>query len=1033
MLYPRSADKALSDELFRNPGSEYRGAPFWSWNCELKKDELLWQLDVLKQMGLGGAHMHVRTGLATPYLGDEHMALVKACVEKCRREHMHAWLYDEDRWPSGAAGGLVTKDPQYRARHLLFTATPYGQAETARENTDSSARAMRSENGILLACYDVQLDEDGCLACARRIGEDERAAGRKWYAYVETDLPNAWYNNQTYANTLDEKTIDRFIEVTYERYLACVGDDFGGLIPAIFTDEPQFAHKATLDFASEIKDVMLPWTDDVPETFRAAYGEDILEHLPELLWELPGGRRSIVRYHYHDHIAERFAQAFADRCGRWCAQHNLMLTGHMMEEPTLRSQTAALGEAMRSYRSFQLPGIDMLCARFEFTTAKQAQSAAHQYGRPGVTSELYGVTGWAYDFRGHKLQGDWQAALGVTVRVQHLAWVSMKGEAKRDYPASISYQSPWWKDYAFVEDHFARVNTALTRGKPVVRVGVIHPIESYWLHWGPEDQTAGVRGALDQQFERLTRWLLMGGIDFDFICESLLPDLCAQGSAPLLVGEMAYDAVVVPACETLRSTTLERLEAFREAGGQLIFLGDAPELEDAVPSPRGRALWQASTRASFGQNSVLEALRGVRIVDIRNSDGSRTDNLLHQLRRDGDGLWLFLAHGCLPYSKDIPREQRIRITVEGAYGVRVYDTQTGDIRAADYEIAGGKTVIRASLYDCGSLLLRLDAAACTPAAARTEAPAPKRRALKVASLVDYALDEPNAYLLDKAEYALDGGAYREAQELLRADNVLRAELGYPSRRAAVAQPWTVQEEKPEHTVRLRFSVDCAEAFAPVKLALEDADIAKVWLNGHAVLSTPDGWYVDKSIGTIPLGGLQKGRNAIEIELPFGRRTNVEWWYLLGDFGVRVAGEAREIVPRAQKLGFDSVTAQGLPHYGGNIAYQIPVQTRGGALRVTVPHYDGTAVRVALDGEGKGIIAYPPYTLALGNPPAGQHLLTLTLLGNRENAFGPLHRADTADPWMGPDAWRTEGARWTESYRLTPLGIRTAPWIEETQE
>lgn len=36
-----------------------------------------------------------------------------------------------------------------------------------------------------------------------------------------------------------------------------------------------------------------------------------------------------------------------------------------------------------------------------------------------------------------------------------------------------------------LEDHFARVNTAMTRGKAAVRVGVIHPIESYWLHWGP--------------------------------------------------------------------------------------------------------------------------------------------------------------------------------------------------------------------------------------------------------------------------------------------------------------------------------------------------------------------------------------------------------------------------------------------------------------------------------------------------------------------------------------------------------------------
>ena len=130
MLYPKSTEPFLSEELFQSPGSEYRGTPFWAWNCELKKDELLCQLDVLRQMGLGGAHMHVRTGMATPYLSDEHMSLVKACVEKCRENKMLAWLYDEDRWPSGAAGGLLTKELQYRARHLLFTAYPhFGHAE----------------------------------------------------------------------------------------------------------------------------------------------------------------------------------------------------------------------------------------------------------------------------------------------------------------------------------------------------------------------------------------------------------------------------------------------------------------------------------------------------------------------------------------------------------------------------------------------------------------------------------------------------------------------------------------------------------------------------------------------------------------------------------------------------------------------------------------------------------------------------------------------------------------------------------------
>lgn len=53
----------------------------------------------------------------------------------------------------------------------------------------------------------------------------------------------------------------------------------------------------------------------------------------------------------------------------------------------------------------------MLCDRREFSTAKQAESAVHQFGREGMTSELYGVTNWDFDFRGHKLQGDWQALL----------------------------------------------------------------------------------------------------------------------------------------------------------------------------------------------------------------------------------------------------------------------------------------------------------------------------------------------------------------------------------------------------------------------------------------------------------------------------------------------------------------------------------------------------------------------------------------------------------------------------------------------
>lgn len=1027
MLYPRKNDPQLTEELFRNPGSEYRGTPFWAWNCQLEKDELLRQLEVMKAMGFGGAHMHVRTGMATPYLSDEHMDLISACVDKCRDEKMLAWLYDEDRWPSGAAGGIVTREEKYRARYLLFTPIPYSNSGYQKEIYYSGAQAERSEKGKLLACYDIVLDENGFLKCGKRIEAEQEAVGTKWFAYLETPNESPWYNNQTYVNTLDGAAMARFIEVTYERYLETVGEDFGGVVPAIFTDEPQFTHKQSLFFPEEKKDVILPWSDDLAETFHAAYGEDLMETLPELFWELPDGRVSTIRYHYHDHICERFTQAFADQCGSWCENHGLMLTGHMMEEPTLRSQTAALGEAMRSYRGFQLPGIDMLCNSFEFTTAKQAQSASRQFGREGVLSELYGVTGWDFDFRGHKLQGDWQAALGVTVRVPHLSWVSMKGEAKRDYPASINYQSPWWEDYSYVEDHFARVATAMTRGRAISRVGVIHPVESYWLHFGPNAQTGGARNQLEDNFKNLTDWLLNGSIDFDFISESLLPELCPEASSPLQVGEIAYDVILVPGCETLRSTTLDRLEAFAKNGGQLIFLGDAPKYADAVPSARGKALWETAKRLDFSRQALLEALESVRMVEILDHTGTRTDNLIHQLRADGENKWLFVAHSRLPYNPDVPDFRDVRISLAGEYAVTLYDTLTGEIRPIAAEHVGGKTVVTQRLYDYDSLLLRYSPAAET--ATLPEKPYAAAVSLPVPHRVPYTLSEPNVYLLDKAEFALNDGEYMPEQELLRADNVLRAMVGIPSRQAEVAQPWTVPDVPAPHTVRLRFRVDCAVEVPGVKLALEDADVAKITLNGALVTARPDGWFTDKSIGTLLLGTLVAGENVIEVEIPFGPRTNIEWCYLLGDFGVEIFGEYRQIVTRKPMLGFDDITRQGLAHYSSNLTYHLNVTTTGGDLAVTVPHYAGAAVRVEIDGK-KQYVVYPPYRTVIEGLEAGEHKLDIVLLGNRQNAFGPVHLADAKRNWIGPDAWRTAGPWWTESYRLKPIGLLSVPKVEE---
>ena len=321
MLYKKNYLSTLSDELFRSPTSEYRAAPFWAWNCRLEEDELLRQIEIFHEMGFGGFHMHVRTGMDTEYLSDEFMHLIRSCTDKAKSEKMLAWLYDEDRWPSGAAGGIVTKDKRFRARHLLFTVRPYDGS--AGFTDDSTSRGVRSEDGELLACYDIVLDSDGYLKSYRRIGENDPAEGTKWYAYLEISGANPWYNGQAYLNTLDKKAVERFVEVTHERYKEIVGDEFDETVPAIFTDEPQFTRKTLMDNSTDTDDLIMPWTDDFATTYSDTYSQDIMEFLPEIFWDLPDGKVSAARYRYHDHIAERFSSAFADTVGGWCRENGI--------------------------------------------------------------------------------------------------------------------------------------------------------------------------------------------------------------------------------------------------------------------------------------------------------------------------------------------------------------------------------------------------------------------------------------------------------------------------------------------------------------------------------------------------------------------------------------------------------------------------------------------------------------------------------------------------------------------------------------
>ncbi len=1015
MLYEKTKER-VSEEIFKNPPSEYRGAPFWAWNGKLDKDEVVWQTGVFKEMGLGGYHIHVRTGLEDEYLGEKFNECIRACVESSQEKNMLAWLYDEDRWPSGFAGGIVTKNKAFRQRYLLFTRFPSKRLP----KFDEKGRLIEGDK--LLARYSVHTFW-GKLLSYRRLQEGEKAPCT-WYAYLRISDAESWYNDNTYVDTLNEEALDEFAAVTYGNYKKVIPEALGSICPAIFTDEPQFRN-----IKKGICGYEYPWTDDFDKTFEACYGSNILDGLPELFWNK--GEFSLVRYRYFDHLSERFVHAFSDNLGEKAEEVGLHLTGHMMQEATLESQTRSVGETMRHYRGFGIPGIDILCSRYEFATAKQCQSVVHQLGKEGMLSELYGVSRWNYDFRMYKIHGDWQAALGVTVRVPHLSMLSMKGEAKRDYPASMFYQSPWYKKFNVVEDHFARVNTALSGGKTLAEIGVIHPIESYWGQYSFSLRGAQQRNRTEKSFSDITEWLLRNALDFDYIDESLLPDLCQEGGNPLQVGRMQYKTVVVPDCITLRKTTLERLEKFAERGGKLIFVGRIPSFADAVPTPRPQILAEKSIVVPTEKAALLSVLEGSRSVAVVDKEtGKEVETVLTTLHEKGDDRWLFVSQAHrenFPDNHTVVR-QELFVKVKGEFVPTLWNTLDGTISEVPFTQKDGWTIIDGHLYNHDSLLYRL-----VKGKGEKERETERKETEKVIleGRVPYTIDEPNVLVLDRAKYAVGYKAPYSTKKLdiLCADNICRKKKGFRMHGGSICQPWAAEKKETRDVLRLCFDFYSEIEYKAPELAIEDADKVRIFMNGVEVEKVITGWYVDKAIEKVALPDVKKGKNVLEVILPFGENTDTEWCYLLGSFGVKVCGTKEIITALPETIAFGDITKQGFPFYGGKLTYHTSFEGNGKEVLLSVPVFEAPVLEVESSGVKKDI-AYAPYSVKMPSEK-GKTTLDVTAYISRQNAFGCLHTRSMKrkDCCVGPSLYRrlNVGER-SMFYQIVPCGILTPPSI-----
>lgn len=949
----------IIDKIFVK-ASEYRSKPFWALNGKLEKDELIRQIQAMQEMGFGGVFLHSRTGLETEYMSDEWLSLMEACVDALSVRRMEAWLYDEDRWPSGTCGGMVAKKKSLRLKSIIC---------------EEISKDRYTKPSHLIALFSAKIKEGGVYRYRKIDSADAVEKGHtllvfRW-AYME---PMAFYNGFTYIDTLNKRAVEEFLSLTHERYKQRLGGRFGSEIKGIFQDEVNRGPLLNgFVVGDEARMLRIPYTYALFSTFKKLKKYELRDHLPLLYYRNADENFSAVMYDYTQVLMKMLLRNFAIPYYEWCGKEDIMSTGHVLHEDSLACQTTMLGSAMQYYAYMDCPGIDNLGTQnYRYEVPKLASSVSKQLGKRFTLSELYGCSGWQMNLNDYKHDGDWQAFMGVNFRCPHLSWYTMKGEAKRDCPASIMSQSAWYKEYRAVEDYFSALNACLSEGEDTVENLIVNPIESAWglsrmgAYVGAFKVTDEQYHDLEKKYAELFEYLQKCGIDADFGDEQHIAEYGRVKNGLFYIGKKGYKRVLVSNLITIRKSTLDLLNRFAAEGGEVMFIARFPAYIDGRKI--GEQVFAENTLLPYDLEQVVERIKDEKVTVSPHHAG-----IFVRKRRTEDGV----LYAFLNSSKQEKKEVCIKIlTSAELIGLDLRNRKAKGVRY----VKEGNEVFLQYVFSPGEELILLEHGAFI----EMQEPAAGERVFPASDMFAYSLSEENYLVLDRA-CLFDGEKWDEEEYILNKDIRLRQKHGIEFRFGEMVQPWYKMKYSPEawnkvygnYKIRYKFRV-IKELPEAICLMMGDAERFCISVNGIR-LSIENGMRSDIDICfkkyTIDKSRLRLGENEITLEFAFADSLNIEAIYLCGKFAVDRNNDG--LYPLPEKLPVGDISNLGFPYYSGRLTYYLPVGQ--GKFKVVFNRIDAATILVNDEH-----IPFAPYESQYRYVDG---VLPIVCVFNRKNLFG----------------------------------------------
>lgn len=980
--------------------------PFWMMNDASTVAEKIEFMRACRAGGVEALCMHPRAGNLIPYATDEWFAMVSALVEEGKRLGMQMWLYDEDPFPSGAAGGLVmTERPELSARVITRHVAP-----------------ASLKPGDLWPISHQQVLWAGLTPVSRPAPAEDlsRSVGpvrqdwfmTRWdsrYYYEETeyfDAPRGSALNNVYSirvpkiprgyrlealtaevavtdnswggipDLLNRDSFPLYKSLTFDRYEAVVGQHYGRTIPGMFTDEAKPGSS-------------MPYTREMFASFEDTYGYDLRGRVYQLFGPPLGEEYEKTRVDYRRWVAERFLDVFVKPYARYCKQQGLLLVGHFSPEDDPIAESHCLGSVMPIMKQMGCPGTDVIVPYVGDRRAAtlnlgsfRAGSLRSQTSQPYATSETLALSGWDVTSKECRRILAWQKVLGIDRYFIHGFYDSNEGIQNYECPPDYGPYSAIFQGMGAINDWLRRLEPVLDGANDTCDTALLNSVVSFWT-WSPDYASA--------RHKRLRRSLwktLLACLRSHVGVQSVDEDDLAKArvvKGRLRIGRRSYARVLVPAIDFMGEAALQTLRAAVSAGVDVVWFGGGPKrLLNArhdfvkVPSLPGKVLTQGHPSEGWIRREVPRA--------VTVTGKTRGDCYVRCFHSKAGKDYVLAVNLC---------EEPVRLGLEATDGPGLQPV--ADLVDGEITVKGPRVTWKAPAR--GVALLRVGRG---PVRQVRRGPV---RALDMQGLT-FERSGANLLRLNQPTVTINGedqGRLDYARPLWELSSDYEADEDFPT----FAGTLPIRSRVKDADARYRFVFSVRGDVKAPRLIL-DPRCAR----GRFVL-TVNG----KTVGgkrRFPLGRIQavrvhlsnlkRGKNTVELRFTVTHAMEglLSQLYVEGDFDVDVTGDVPTISPPRHGITREGWQAAGMPHYMGSGVYRWEeTLSRGDAGKAWSLELDDVVDSAVLTVNGKsvGTRAWEPWKWELPSLKTGRNRFELIVSGTAGNKH-KLDWPNQPQGWIG---------------------------------